>query len=146
MILQFNPGGGAHQLKLIELHRRFFYHEGLFMHRHPAYHLILVTQGSCELLVPDRAPVRCPLNSLIIIQPEFPHDFRTDGDGVEHSCIIFTLENECRESCTIPFDRFFNPEAAAEPYRVLPLSDSNSAVLLKQLNRIPLEYSIANGA
>ena len=85
MILQFHPGGDAHRLKIVELHRRFFYHEGLFMHRHPAYHLILVTQGNCELLVPDRAPVRCPLNSLIIIQPEFPHDFRTDDDGVEHS-------------------------------------------------------------
>ena len=134
MILQFHPGGDAHRLKIVELHRRVCYHEGLFMPRHPAYHLILVTQGNCELLVPDRAPVRCPLNSLIIIQPEFPHDFRTDDDGVEHSCIIFTLENSRRESCTVPFDHFFDPQAAARPYRVILLSDSNSAVLLKQLN------------
>ena len=100
------------------------------MHRHPAYHLILVSQGSCELLVSERLPVHCPLNSLIIIQPDFPHDFRTDDNGVEHSCIIFTLENSRGEACTIPFDRFFAPQAAVHPYRVIPLSDSSSAVPL----------------
>lgn len=101
--------GRAYRPEILNLHRRFFYGEGHNLHTHPEYHLILVSQGKCELLQPNRAPVVCPTNSLVLINPNWPHTFRTGlTDGVEHTCMIFSLVDAAGTQLTVPLQRFFD--------------------------------------
>ncbi len=134
MFLRFHIGGTDYRPAIVHLHRRFFYHGGNHMHRHPAYHFILVSQGDCELLQPGLGPIPCPLHSLIVINPEFEHDFRTGHEGVEHSSIVFRLEDQYGHSCTEQLRRFFDPAAPAERCRVIPLSEPEADSFLARLN------------
>ena len=132
-LISFNLAGNSFQPVIYHLHRRFFYHERLAAHSHPDYHFILVSQGKCDLLQPQRPPISCPLNSLIMINPNYPHTFHTDGNGVEHSCLIFTLEDAEGNAYSEELGQLLDPAMAAESSRVVHLNDVSAAALLRTL-------------
>ena len=74
--------GKIYQIKVDKLHRRFFYQGGNNMHCHNVFHFILISQGECQILRPGNHPVKCPNHSLVLINPGYEHDFRTNMAGV----------------------------------------------------------------
>lgn len=77
-------------MEVDELHHRYFIGEGDFYHIQASYHFILVSKGSCVMLIKGMPPLNVPENSLIFINPLVPHTFIGDQEtGVEHTCLIW---------------------------------------------------------
>lgn len=124
--------GKAYRPKIHFLHRRFFYGEGDNLHTHPEYHFILISAGQCEFLQANRPPIRCPRNTLIAINPDFPHTFRTEMlRGVEHSCVIFALADAEGNLCTRPLQSFFNVDSA-KGYFIETLTEAEAESFFQQ--------------
>jgi len=132
-LISYTFAGNSYRPVVLYLHRRFFYHERLAAHSHPEFHFILVSQGKCELLQPQHAPVSCPLNSLIMINPNYPHTFHTDSNGVEHSCLLFSLADTHGNVYSDELGQLLDPDMPSESHRVTRLNEVSAAALLRTL-------------
>lgn len=132
-LINYTLAGNSYHPVVLYLHRRFFYHERLAAHSHPEFHFILVSQGKCDLLQPQRPPVSCPLNSLIMINPNYPHTFHTDSNGVEHSCLLFSLEDADGNVYSDELGLLLDPDMPSESHRVVHLNEFSAAALLRTL-------------
>jgi AraC-like DNA-binding protein len=132
-LISYRLAGSSYRPVVLHLHRRFFYHERKTAHSHPEYHFILVSQGKCELLQPQLPPVPCPLNSLIMINPNYPHTFHTDSDGVEHSCLIFSLQDDNGTKACSELGQLLDPDMPKESLRITHLNEVSAAALLRSL-------------
>jgi len=139
-------------LEPVTLHRRFFYGGGKNMHTHDLLHFVLISHGSCLLLQPNRKPINCPQNSLVVIQPDYPHDFSAGQNGVEHSCLILRLKTSAGSVFRKNIGIIFGAEYEHEPYRVVPLGEGvmqeyltrlNTAIRLKNTGGAPFEIALA---
>lgn len=133
-------GGRSFHLSVEKLHRRFFYQGGVNMHSHDVYHFILISRGECRLLQPDRAPVHCPNHSLVMINPGWPHDFKTGIGGVEHCCLIAALQDDAGQPSTISLEQFFQPDEPAAAYRLNQLTEGDAGEFLGLLTRAAALY------
>lgn len=87
------------------LHHRFFVGEGEFFHLHPSYHFILVSKGSCQMLLKDCPPIPVRENSFIFINPLVPHAFTGDPGGVEHSALIWKFRGPDGNPALFPLQK-----------------------------------------
>jgi len=144
-------GGVMYTLEPVTLHRRFFYGGGTHMHTHDLLHFILLSHGSCRLLQPNRAPIECPQNSLVVVQPEHPHDFSAGGIGCEHSCFILRLRKADGTVFRNNVGLLFGENHDRESFRVIPLGDGvmqeylsklNTAIRLKSVGGTPFAVAL----
>lgn len=102
------------------------------MHVHPAYHLILVSQGSNRILLRDSEPVDAGLNSLTLINPMVPHCFEPDKTlGVEHTCLIWRFRDEEGNYADFPLQKLFGSEDAS-PLLMRTLSDEDAQLFIRK--------------
>ena len=115
-------------------HPRFMPQFQFIRHRHPAYHLILVDGGGCTLSLTGLPPVDCPVRTLLLINPDFEHNFAICGsEGTIHNSLIWRLRDGRGNYLVRPLQALDgSDEKSARPYRTKLLTPVQSTGYLRQ--------------
>lgn len=129
---QLKINGKNYFLEVESIGHGFFQNASSFVHLHPAYHLILISQGRNKIMLRDSKPVDAGKNSLVLINPMIPHRFAPDETtGVEHTCIIWRFRDERGNYAEFPLQSLFGDKDTA-PLLIRTLSDDEAQLFIRK--------------
>ena len=121
-----------YSIEIEYLRQIHFFKQSDRLHIHPAYHFILISEGSNDLYLRNTPPQHTETNSLIFINPLVPHHFSPDPKtGVEHTCIVWRFKDTKGNYELTPLQE------------ILGISNCNRDYIVKKINDIDAKSFIA---
>ena len=126
--------GVPYRWEIQHLQREYFFSYRDELHSHEEFHFILMSQGECFLRLDGGRRVHCPENSLLLINPCHRHSFLPGAQGVEHSCLIASLQTGEGSPYLRGIQTLFGGNGC-EPYVLAQLSEREAMEFSQHLLR-----------
>lgn len=129
---QIRCQGKEYSVEIEHLHHLLFLHWSLDkLHSHPAYHLILISQGDCYVQFQNLAPIFVKQNDLIFINPNVPHLFIPNEEtGVEHTSCIWRFRDHEGNYGVFPLQAL-SDEPDTRDFIIKPLTALETSTFLR---------------
>ena len=113
-------------------HQTFSRNAVCSMHSHPAYHLLLVTEGSRSVNIEGYPPINLPVNTLLLINPGITHQFTFGQSDVSVSNpLIWVFKDDDGNVITEPLQKLVGIDNSDEPYVMRVLFPDQASEFLR---------------